>query len=235
MTMKNLKLIYTLLPIFIFGVLLSSCQKEEEITEEELVETIEVTLKSSEGGAAKGGEEMAEMLLPYKSSTACGSSRDTTISRSTSNWNRTLNWNRKVNCDANNVYSNVVFTRNGTATYNGTRLAMNATLTGSATATQLDASFDNYLMNGSFNRQASATYTGPRRTKSYTTDITHTWVDVELEKGTRQIVGGTGAISISGTVDNGNSFSRTGSIVYNGDGTATLTMTNGNIYTINVR
>ncbi len=233
MIMTARKLIY-LLP-FVLGILFTSCQKDQELTEEEVVETIEASLKAADGGAAASAPEMSALLVPYKSSALCGFTGDTTITRSTTNWNRSVAWNWVVNCDSNNEYDHVVFTRSGTASYNGPRLTMNATITGTVTATQLDSSQTSHLMNGTFNRQGNSTYTGPRRTKSYTTDFTHTWVNVEVEKGTRHIIAGTGSVTLTGAVDNGNSFSRTGSVVYNGDGTATLTMDNGNIYTFNVR
>lgn len=231
MTIKNL---FYVLPLA-FGILFTSCQKDQDISEEEVVETIEVSLKASEGGATAGAPEMSAMLVPYKSNNFCGFTNDTTITRVTNNWNRSVTWNWVVNCDANSAYESVVFTRSGTASYNGPRLTMNATLTGAVTATSIDSTHARHLMNGSFNRVGNSTYTGPRRTKSYSTDLTHTWVDVAVEKDTRHIVSGTGSVTLTGTVSNGNSFSRTGNIVYNGDGTATLTMDNGNVHTFNVR
>jgi hypothetical protein len=230
MTTRNL---FYVLPL-VFGILFTSCQKDQDISEEEVVETIEASLKASDGGAAAGAPEMSAMLVPVKSN-LCGFTNDTTITRSTSNWNRSVTWNWVVNCDANNDYENVVFTRSGTASYNGPRLTMNATLTGTITATRLDSAQATHLMNGTFNRVGNSTYTGPNRTRSYTTDLTHTWVDVAVEKDTRHIVSGTGTVVLTGTVSNGNSFNRSGNIVYNGDGTATLTMDNGNVYTFNVR
>jgi hypothetical protein len=54
-----------------------------------------------------------------------------------------------------------------------------------------------------------------------------------LKRPLRNIVSGTATISITGDVPNKGSFSYTGTLVFNGNGTATLTI-NGTVYTINL-
>jgi hypothetical protein len=56
---------------------------------------------------------------------------------------------------------------------------------------------------------------------------------VEISKSTYEIIAGEGTVTVTGENSGGNSFSFTGSIVFNGDGTATLTL-NGTEYTINL-
>jgi len=55
-----------------------------------------------------------------------------------------------------------------------------------------------------------------------------------LSKIDRKIISGTATITITGTGPKGNSFSYTGTITFNGDNTATLKITGGSSYTINL-
>jgi hypothetical protein len=93
---------FFLIPLaFAFSLLFSSCRKELEISEEDVVESIEAALKTN------GSEDMALISTPYKAA-ACGFTNDTTVTRSVSgtdfNWSRTANWNWVVNCDSNNAF-----------------------------------------------------------------------------------------------------------------------------------
>lgn len=115
----KMKLILLLAIAFAISFLLSSCRKEIEISEDDVVESIEAALKSN------GAEDMALISSPYKSA-ACGFTNDTTVTKSMSgldfNWSRTANWNWVVNCDSNNAYNNVVFTESGTSNFDGPRI-----------------------------------------------------------------------------------------------------------------
>jgi hypothetical protein len=224
--------LFFLIPFaFAISLFFSSCRKEIEITEDDVVESIEAALKSN------GSEDMALISMPYKSA-ACGFTNDTTVTKSVSgldfNWSRTANWNWVVNCDSNNAYNNVVFTESGTSSFDGPRIEWTATHGGSFTVTKLSVLEANFEVNGSMTRNASGIITSRRRNANYTSTIVHNWTDINVNKDSRSIVSGTGTVSYSGTIG-ANTISRTGTIVYNGNGTATLTMDNGNVFTIQTR
>jgi hypothetical protein len=64
--------------------------------------------------------------------------------------------------------------------------------------------------------------------------VVHNWTNINVNKDSRSIVSGTGTVNYSGSIA-GNTITRTGTIVYNGNGTATLTLDNGNVFTIQTR
>jgi hypothetical protein len=139
-----------------------------------------------------------------------------------------------VNCDSNNAFNNVVFTESGSSTFEGPRLAWTATHGGSFTVSNLLVSEANYIVNGSMTRNAAGTITSRRRSENYTSTIVHSWTDINVNKDSRSIVSGTGTVNYSGSIA-GNTITRTGTIVYNGNGTATLTLDNGNVFNIQTR
>jgi hypothetical protein len=216
---------------FVIAILFSSCKKEVELSEDDIVESIEAALKTN------GADDMSLISSPYKSA-SCGLSKDTTVTRTASgtdfSWSRTANWNWVVNCDTNNVYNNVVFTESGTSSFDGPRIEWTATHGGSFTVTNLAVSELNFIINGTMTRNASGTINSRRRSGNYTSTIVHNWTNMNVNKDNRNIVSGSGTVNYSGTIG-GNTISRTGTLVYNGDGTATLTMDNGNIFTIQTR
>ncbi len=216
---------------FVILVLFSACKKDVELTEEDIVDSIEAALKTN------GADDMSLIAAPYKSA-SCGFTKDTTITRNVSgtdfSWSRTANWNWVVNCDSNNAYNNVVFTESGTSSFDGPRIEWTATHGGSFTVTNLAVSEANFIVNGTMTRNAVGTISSRRRSGNYTSTIVHNWTNINVNKDSRSIVSGTGTVNYSGTIA-GNSVNRTGNLLYNGNGTATLTMDNGNIFTIQTR
>jgi hypothetical protein len=210
---------------------MNSCKKDIELTEEDVVESIEAALKTN------GADDMSLISTPYKVN-FCGFTNDTTVTKSFAgsdfSWSRTANWSWIVNCDSNNAYNNVVFTESGTSSFEGPRIEWTATHGGSFTVSNLAVSEANFIVNGSMTRNAVGTVSSRRRSGNYSSTIVHNWTNISVNKDSRSIVSGTGSVNYNGTIE-GNTISRTGTLVYNGDGTATLTMDNGNIFTIQTR
>ena len=209
----------------------ASCQKDNELSEEEIVESIEASVKTN------GADDMAFISTPYKSA-LCGFTNDTTITRTASgtgfSWSRTANWDWTVNCDSNNAYNNVVFTETGNSTYDAARIDWTATHGGSITVTNLAVTEQNFILNGTMTRNATGTVTSRRRAENYTTTINHSWTNVLVDKDNRNIVSGNGSVTYSGTMA-GNTVTHNGTLVYNGNGTATLTLDNGSVHSIQTR
>lgn len=217
--------------VLVFSLLLNACRKDTEISEEDVVESIESALKTN------GSEDMALISTPYKSA-GCGFTKDTTVTKSVNgtdfNWSRTANWNWVVNCDSNNAYNNVVFTESGNSSFDGPRIAWTATHGGTFTVSNLLVSEANYVVNGNMTRNANGTISARRRSENYTCTVVHNWTNINVNKDSRSIVSGTGTVNYTGSMA-GNTITRTGTLVYNGNGTATLTMDNGNVFTIQTR
>jgi hypothetical protein len=87
-------------------------------------------------------------------------------------------------------------------------------------------------VNGEYKRAGSfQSKIGNKASGNSSVDITVT--NLTITKSNRKIASGSGTIAITGTGPKGGTFSYTGTIVFNGDETATLTI-NSNAYTVNL-
>lgn len=87
-----------------------------------------------------------------------------------------------------------------------------------------------YILNGEASRHGTQQIT-LLQTRSYTSTIEATFTDIEVDKLTYKILGGESSVTISGTTSTGYGFTVSGTLVFNGDGTITLTI-GGSIYEI---
>lgn len=89
---------------------------------------------------------------------------------------------------------------------------------------------DPYTFSGTLTRTGSHT-SKVRNRYPYTVDMTVTVTNLTVSKTTYEITGGTGTVTMTGTVSNGNSYTFNGNITFLGGGAATLTI-NGNTYNV---
>lgn len=136
---------------------------------------------------------------------------------------------RTLNCSGNNpdnVISAVVYH----GSFDGPRLASSASGDASVTIGGLLSSASNYTINGTYNRKGSFTSkVGDKASGSNQIGINIS--NVTLTKPLRVITGGNATITISGSVPSG-SFNFTGTLVFNGNNQATLTV-GATVYIIN--
>jgi len=215
----------------------ASCKKDDDsnvLSDEEVATTIESSLQTSEGGSALNLDQIALAAQIYSHSAFCGLTKDTsmTVTGPTGRYTLACNWNWMVNC-INGVPTNIVYTLSGNSSYTGARVNMVATLAGNATVTNL-VTEGNYVLNGSFSRNGSSSIVTNNHTKNFSSSLNINLVNLGLAKSNRAITAGTGTVTLTGAISNGSAFSRTGSLVFHGDGTATLTMDNGKVFTINL-
>ena len=166
---------------------------------------------------------------------ACG----TTLADSATNagsadsvtWSYFVKYTHTLNCNANEAPDNIVNTLAFHGDYSGPNISTTGTGTANATIAGLTVNATNFVINGEYKRAGSFTSkVGNKASGNSNVDITLT--NVTLSKPERKITGGTGTISVTGTSPKG-SFSFTGTIVFNGDGTATLTVSDAS-YTIDL-
>ena len=139
-------------------------------------------------------------------------------------------FSRTLNCSNNNP-DNIVAAVSYHGSFDGPRLSSSASGTASITIGGLSSSATNFTINGSYNRQGSFTSkVGDKTSGSSVININAT--NVTLTKSPRVITGGSANISISGTVPAG-SFSFSGTLVFNGNNQATLTV-GTSVYIINL-
>ncbi|GAA4098601.1 hypothetical protein [Mucilaginibacter panaciglaebae] len=165
---------------------------------------------------------------------ACGTTIADSISFSGNNNSVTFDafykFSRTLNCNNNNP-DNIVTAVTYHGSFDGPRLSSSASGTSSITIAGLSNSATNFTINGSYNRQGSFnSKVGDKTSGSSVVNISVT--NVTLTKSPRVITGGTANISISGTVPAG-SFSFSGTLVFNGNNQATLTV-GTSVYVINL-
>ncbi|MCR9174152.1 MAG: hypothetical protein NXI10_16765 [bacterium] len=227
------------LTVLLGSALLTSCSKDEpakEVTEEDAVELIEGSLQASTGGldetVAKYSEDLVTEFVPNDN---CGESYDTTYnfsySGAISQADYTMTWGYVLNCNGF-VPSTADLSAMASGTYSTNRMTSNDNTDASLTVSGLEPSNEELNFNGSLQREGNQTITINSNTREITSTITVTLTDVQVDKSSYEILSGTGTALVNAS--NGtDSFSFNGSIVFNGGGSATLTL-NGNTYTINL-
>lgn len=225
-------------------VLLSSCRKKEtdDITEEDAADAISYTLESDYGGlttdisnaAAYAMDEGYGKTEGVTGATAlqCGVPFDTSMAWShtgvvTASYNHV--WVATLNCNSN-VPQSLGLTGTYTGSYSSSRMESTNSGTRNWSLTGLLPNAPAYTLNGSFVRNGSHT-SKVRNQNTFTVVINTELTNVTVDKTTYRITGGTGTCTAVCSVSNGNSYNFNGSILFNGNNTATLTI-NGNTYTI---
>lgn len=222
--------------------LASSCKKEEtqnveRVTEEEALEVMEMSVETESMGISEQIEEVAiittESLL---ANPLCGNTFDTTIIKQYSNTSTsvdyTFNWHKVTNCTDNTI-SDFTYTYTASGSYNSQRMSSSSTANGTLIISQLSPSFDDYLADVSY------TKIGTHESKignnnSFTSTVIVNSPDVLIDKSTLRISSGTMNITLSGSTSAGTTFSFNGVIVFLGNGEASITLSNGNVYNVSL-
>jgi len=166
----------------------------------------------------------------------CGTTRSDTISRqsttgSPTTYSYNLTYNYTVNCDTSGhpdslssslIYSGSFSNQNQSSTNSGSSIF---------TVSGLAQSSEDFVINGEYKRSGS--FTSKTDTVSGSNNIDIGIKALTIKRPSRVIASGTATISVTGNVPKSGNFSYTGTLVFNGDGTATLTL-NGTVYKINL-
>lgn len=228
---------------FVFAALVlaaGSCKKKRvnDLSTEDAADAVTEALEYKSGGLAQAIKAAAQYLEGQNFGGGgehldCGESFDSTIAGShntvsvTSSFTHT--WQYTLNCDGPTPVS-VTGTGNHTGHYNGPRITSDTEGTRSWTVTGLDAGMTHFIFNGMFER--SGVHTSKLRQKNtFTSSLAIVPTDVAVSKTWHKIVSGSAAVTLNCTGADGEEYNFIGSLEFNGDDTATLTL-NGQTYTI---
>lgn len=236
MTITKSKLIT--LSLIIGSALLTSCSKEKlkDVSVEDAVELIEASLQSSTAGVNETITKYSELLITdYGINDNCSQSYDTTYTFSYSGAltqaNYTINWGYVLGCNLG-VPSSVIVDASSSGTYSTSKVKSNDNTSANLNITGVEPSSSTLNFSGDLNRNGSQTITINSNTQEVTSTITLNLTNLTVNKTSYEIESGTGTALV--TANNGSdTFSFSGNIVFNGGGSATLTI-NGNTYTINL-
>lgn len=228
--MNNFRFKTTLFATLAFGALaLVSCKKDPEevqalISDIEAAEIVETAVAGRSAGVTVSTEDMAEILA----SLTCGQPGDTTFQHSGSagqaSYTGTFDLGWLVTCSNLGVPQSAAFSLDGSTSFTAARWAGSGSGSGDLTATGLNPAATAYVFDGAYS--SSRNLTGNLRVVdpniSTTTEIT---LDaLTIRKSDKVITGGNATVVISATNTQGVSRTLNGTLVFNGDGTATVTV-----------
>jgi hypothetical protein len=166
----------------------------------------------------------------------CGTKYDTTINKSYTgayiSFSLSAQYSYSLTCSGA-IPSSLNYSVTSTGSRNGVRLQSQGATTGNLTISGFEISKSIYSVNGSMTRTHSVVQkSGAQRTFNGTIDAT--LANLQVDKSTKAIKGGTASLTASGTGSGGASYSYTANAVFNGDGTATVTI-GANVYSVNLQ
>jgi hypothetical protein len=213
---------------------LGSCnrdKRDKEMSDADIAATVENSL-ASDGGSALHAEQLARMSTNFAVPAFCSLNGDSTFSVTGSQGRYTLFsvWTWAVNCTGN-IPTSISFTLSGSSNYDGTNLDLEAILGGNATLSGF-GSGGNYILDGLLTRVGNGSLVTERRSKAFSSELYLDFDALNISKTTNEILSGTASLTLNGAVVDGVSYARTGSIVFNGGGSATLTLDNGAVFTL---
>ena len=227
-----------------FGILFTSCEKDDDnntvILNDEAVEIIVNSLSSSSYGFTSQVEDAAELADSIyqegkkvaKNLKSANADSTFTISsppdsRITYEYTVSYSYGIQMNGIKPEFFFN--FTTNGE--YTAPRITSSNQSQGEFIISNLTAGYNNYLLNGSCSRTGSQTVKVDVE-REFSSTINFVMEDISIDKTSYEILGGSAEVTITGTSNNA-SFDMQGSIVFNGNKSATLTI-NGIVYEIDL-
>lgn len=217
-----------------------SCQKEDDaiaaqsnsINNDEAVAIVQYAMTGETGGMSTFIYDASAKATKANNPYYCGLSKDSTVSKSGSNYAYSANYSWLVSCTAAKVPASLSFTLSTSGQYNVAKISSKDSGSGSLVYSGLEVKSSNYVFNGEYIRNGSQTLK-VSTTKTVTSNLSISMSNLQVNKSSYQILSGKGTFSLTGTTSSGKSFSYNGTIVFNGNCTATIT-TNKRIYTITI-
>jgi len=166
----------------------------------------------------------------------CGTTVTDSLTKSGTNGSRSFSYFLKVshtlNCNANNQPDNLANNVSFHGNFDGPNIGLTSTGTAVFTIAGLTSQSASFVINGEYKRAGTFQSKVGNKTSGQS-DIDIVASNLTITKSTRKIASGSATISITGSTTKNGSFSYTGTIVFNGDGAATLTI-NGSVYSIDL-
>ncbi len=208
------------------------------VSSDEAADMVAGSLSLNSSGVANiAGQVTISAASLATSHAACGTTRSDTINRqSAANASYTYSYNSTynyiVNCDSTNHPASLSSNAAYSGSFSDANLSSNQSGSSVFTVNGLSTTATAYSISGEYKSSGSF------KSKVDTTNAGSNSVDIVLKaltllKPQRNITAGTATISVTGDVPKKGNFSYTGTLVFNANNTATLTL-NGTVYTINL-
>jgi hypothetical protein len=189
----------------------------------QVVASISTTRQAVNATSAEGHQACGTTLTDSLSNSGTGSSVS---------FSYFFKFARTLNCNSSEQPDNLANVLTYHGNFDGPRLTSSNTGSATFTIAGLTPAAPSFVINGEYKRAGSfQSKVGNDLSGNSNIDIVVT--SLTLDKTTRKIASGSATISITGTTPKSGAFSYTGKLVFNGDGTATLTI-NGTAYNIDL-
>ena len=236
-----------LLGLMALALSVTSCSKEDDstdgtessITEEEAAEAIAMSVSPESGGMIEQTNQAiytfeddnsaSSKAEDYECGVEYGSSYNISGQSANVTYSASLAWNWIVDCGTGIIPSAADFDLTGTSSYDGPRISSDASTTATINIQNLEDEQSSYIVNETFSI-AGSQESYIRNENAFTSTIDLSTTDLTVLKSNYNIASGTISVSFHGVASNGNSYDYSGTLVFTGNQTATLTMGSGNTY-----
>ncbi|MBX2846260.1 MAG: hypothetical protein KTR13_08610 [Saprospiraceae bacterium] len=188
---------------------------------------VATTLPEAEPTPGLSGMPPSDLCGQSQSKSESGSYEGPNVS-----WSYQWDWSRVLYCDDAQTPDYFDVDWDASRSYEGPRATSTAVADGDWVVTFDTESSDFFIkiFNGDYLRTIDRALKNRDRSHTGTLDVNI--VDVEVRRADQHILSGTLFFTLSGENNTGNTFSRSGEVIFNGDCTATVNMDNGNSRTI---
>lgn len=214
----------------------SSCGKVGDITglsDEEVAELIEAAVAQANGGLAEELESISAELEELTLDDLCENLYVDTLSFEKQATNRTAAretvWTFDLICGVLDLPQSADLTYWAEGSYATPRMDSDDEASFDGTVDGLQPTASSTIWNGAYQRLATQDLSFKNQ-NSISSDLLLTLVNITVVKGSQEISSGTATFTYDIT-ENGTSSSFIGSLIFNGNGTATLDL-NGSVHTI---
>lgn len=206
-----------------------------KVTEADAAELTTDAINPATGGFDAQVKISVNIYVATSTKLSCGAKKDTTISYSSPtnfipNYAYTLSWNYQLDCNSG-IPSQFAFGFSGSSNYNGALMTSSDSSDGSFTIADPGTTAADYTFNSSYERSGKQTSKVGYQ-KSFSSDLKMNSSNIMISKATHEIVSGTANITITGMGSDGNSFSFSGKITFQGNKKAVLVLNSGASYNI---
>lgn len=214
----------------------SSCGKVGDIaglSDEEVAELIEAAVAQANGGLAEELESISAELEELTLDDLCENLYVDTLTFDKQATNRSASretiWTFDLICGALDLPQSAELTYSAEGIYSTPRMDSDDEASFDGTVDGLQPTASSTIWNGAYQRLATQDLSFKNQ-NSISSDLVLTLVNITVVKGSQEISSGTATFTYDIT-ENGTTSSFIGSLIFNGNGTATLDL-NGSVYTI---
>lgn len=214
------------------ALMLTSCQKDRWIDEEEAAAEVESALAGNNGGLAHEADLKMAYVVNDAPGLNCGQTASITRTFVKTTGSRTgeFTYTWLITKQCTGIDTSLVWNSQFNGVYDAPRSSGSTMGTREWTATNVGADHELVTLNGTAQRSGSHELKVGRN-RIYNTAVSTTYTDLIVDKATRRIIAGTAVSQINIAGSNGGSYDFTANITFNNNGTATFEI-NGQFYEV---